>query len=283
MREICYNVATFQKGEKEMEKVKIYKIGNLSVKNRRIFETGTRFGNMNTAPAFYPEGMSKEDRKNAFLDHRKAASAYYNKEFDPYKFYIPSQNGEGKAVTLTKEMVDFAWDGWDLDITADILMVTDKTPRVVVGFPVADCPVIIASDLRQGITATAHCSGEMIDKYLPKLTVEALQSKHNSKLDEISIYVGSHAGPNWTYDRMPAWAKESFWEKTGAITEENGMYKINLTKAILSQLNPQKFESYYMNEDDTITNPNYYSNSAASKGVLEKKGRHFTGAYYKKK
>lgn len=37
-----------------------------------------------------------------------------------------------------------------------------------------------------------------------------------------------------------------------------------------------------MNDDNTLTNPNYYSNSAFKNGAEEKKGLNFTGAYYKK-
>ena len=145
----------------------------------------------------------------------------------------------------------------------------------------ADCPVIIASDLRNGVTATAHCSAEMIDKYLPKMIVEELQSKYNSKLEEIYVYVGAHAGNSWTYDTWPKWAKENFWEKTGAITEKDGIYRINLRVAMLSQLNPEVFDTFIINNDDTITNPNYYSNSAA-RTDKSKDGRHFEGAYYQK-
>jgi hypothetical protein len=36
-----------------------------------------------------------------------------------------------------------------------------------------------------------------------------------------------------------------------------------------------------MNNDDTITDPRYFSNSASSKGDEDKKGRHFAGAFYK--
>lgn len=261
--------------------LKIYKMGKGSNSDLRIFDDGNRFGNMNTQPKFFPSNMTKEERKEAFLAHRSLASEVYGFEFDPYKFYMPSQNKEGKAVELTKEMVEAYQDGWDLDIPADILVVTDKTPGVVVGFPVADCPVVIASDLKNGITATAHCSAEMIDNYLPKMTIEALQENYNSKLEDIFVYIGAHAGPNWTYDRYPSWAKESFWEETGAIKEENGLYKINLRKALLYQLHKEDYESFIVNDDDTITNPNYYSNSAAVHNPT-KAGRHFEGAYYAK-
>lgn len=264
-------------------KYAIYKAGTMPVNSVRMIDTTKQFGCMNTAERFYEEGLTKEERKALFLEHRKLVSLANNSEFDPYKFYMPSQTKDGSATVLTQEMVDAYQDGWDLDIKSDILIVTDKTPGVVAGYPVADCPVLIASDLKNGVTATAHCGAEMIDRYLPQMTVEALQSKYDSKLDDIYIYIGSHAGDSWTYDCMPPFAKESFWEETGAIKQtKDGNYKIDLRKSLLYQLNPEKFESYIVNNDDTITNNNYYSNSAA-RNNKDKAGRQFTGAYYKKR
>lgn len=264
-------------------KYAIYKFGNMPTNDLRILDVDKRYGCMNTGKMFYKEGLSAEERKALFLEHRQLASFDYYNEFDPKKFYMPSQNKKGEAVELTREMVEAHEDGWDLDIPGDILVITKDLPGVVAGYPVADCPVLIASDLKNGVTATAHCGAEMIDNYLPKLTIESLQSKYDSKLDDIYVYIGAHAGNNWTYDSMPKWAKESFWEETGAIREnKKGEFKIDLRKALLYQLDPEKFETFIVNNDDTITNPNYYSNSAA-RGDKSKAGRQFTGAYYRKK
>ena len=262
----------------------IYKQGPASFKNLRILNTGNKYGIMTTNALFYEDGMSFDERKAIFLECRKKVAADNNYAFDPYKFYIPKQDGKGKAVELTRDMVEAYEDGWDLDIEADILITTDKVPGVVVGFPVADCPVVVASDLKNGVTATAHCSAAMIDNYLPKMTIESLQSEYDSKLEDIYVYIGAHAGSSWTYDKWPNWAKENFWEETGAITEENGLYRINLRKALLSQLHPEKFETFIVNTTDTRTNPNYYSNSVYNngEGPKEKDGRHFEGAYYQK-
>lgn len=263
---------------------KIYKFGTMPTEQLRILETGNKYGCMNTKASCYKEGMSKKEIRAEFLEHRKMAAEDNNYAFDPYKFYMPSQDGKGKAVELTKEMVEAYEDGWDLDIPGDILVISDKIPGVVAGFPVADCPVVIASDLKNGVTATAHCSAAMIDNYLPKMTIESLQSEYDSKLEDIYVYIGAHAGSSWTYDKWPNWAKENFWEETGAITEENGLYRINLRKALLSQLHPEKFETFIVNTTDTRTNPNYYSNSVYNngEGPKEKDGRHFEGAYYQK-
>ena len=198
---------------------------------------------------------------------------------------MPIQNGEGKAVELTREMVEAYEDGWDLDIKADILITTDKIPGVVAGFPVADCPVVVASDLKNGVTATAHCSAKMINNYLPIRTVEALQSMYDSKKEDIYIYIGAHAGKDWSYDIYPDFATEHFWEETGAVKQvKEDDFRINMDNALLYQLHPEDYETYIINTDNTRTNPNYYSNSIYNhgKGKEEKNGMHFEGAYYQK-
>ena len=262
----------------------IYKKGSASVKNLRILNTGNKYGCMNIRVSCYPEGMSKEERKAEFLRHRELAAIDNNYAFDPYKFYIPSQDGKGKAVELTKDMVEAYEDGWDLDIPGDILIVTNKTPGVVAGYPVADCPVVIASDLKNGVTATAHCGVEMINNYLPIRTIEALQSMYNSKKEDIYVYIGAHAGKDWAYDKYPAFATEKFWEQTGAVKQvSDNDFKINMDNALLYQLNPEEYETFIINTDNTRLNPNYYSHSVyTNEGLKEKDGMHFEGAYYQK-
>ena len=41
--------------------------------NVKIVETGIKYGNMNTASSFFPEGMSAEEREKIFLDRRLRA------------------------------------------------------------------------------------------------------------------------------------------------------------------------------------------------------------------
>lgn len=265
---------------------KIYKKSLINTDNLGIIDVGNKYGCMNTMKTCYPEEMSNEERRLAFLEHRKLVSAAYDYEFNPYKFYMPTQNGEGKAVELTREMVEAYDDGWKLDIPGDILVVTDKTPGVVAGFPVADCVEIIASDLKQGITATAHCNNKKLNEKLPQRTVEALQSMYNSKLENISIYIGAHAGDSYTYNNWPDWATEEFWKETGAIKEEEkDLFRINHDLALLYMLDPEKFATFIINATDTITSSNHYSNHAYNhgKGPKEKEGRNFVGAYYKKR
>lgn len=253
--------------------------------NLKIFETPRAWGNMNTNSLFFNKEYANDfaKRKAIFLENRKKAGQKLG--CNPKKFYMPTQQKDGSYALLTKEMVDAYEDGWDLTIKADILMIKNDLPKVVIGYPVADCPLMIAVDSKNGVTATAHCSAEFIDFKLPKRTIDVLKSVYNSKESDLDIYFSACAGSNsYRYETYPKWAKDrSIWEETGSIKEENGIYKIDLRTAILRQLSPQAFHTFYMNPTDTITNDNYFSNYAFKHGIKEKGGRNFVGAFYIKK
>ena len=254
----------------------------------KYVETGNKFGNMNTAKAFYPEDFTAEDRKNAFLEHRIEASKEYG--FDPRMLFMALQkNKDGSYFALNSDYINEYKDGWDADINEDILIITDKTPDVVIGHPVADCPVVMMTDVRNGVSAIGHCSGEMIDKKLPMMIADALVDYCGSHDDEIYTFVSACAGPNWTYDSFPKWATDTEMWKDGIYQGEDGLFHINLRKVIAKQLqerNVYGFPNTYFNNVDTITDPRFYSNAAASPYGLnqpEKAGRNFAGVFYSTK
>lgn len=252
----------------------------------RYVETGNKYGNMNTAKAFYPEDYTAEDRKRAFNEHRLAAASDYG--FKPYMTFMASQvNKDGSYKVLDEEYVSQYTDGWDADIDEDILIVTEKTPEIVIGHPVADCPVVMMTDVRNGVSAIGHCSGEMIDKKLPMMIADALVDYCGSNDDEICTFVSACAGPNWTYDSYPKWATDmKMWEK-GIYCGEDGLFHIDLRKVIASQLMDRKIiTNSVFSKIDTISDPRFYSNAAASPNGLnmpEKAGRNFSGLFYKSK
>lgn len=253
--------------------------------NAKILETGKRFGNMNTAAAFYPEGLSLEERRKIFLKNRIMAGKHCG--FDGYKMFMADQKDKkGSYFEITDEYVRENPTGWS-DINEDILLITEDVPSVVIGHPVADCPVVMMEDPILGVSAIAHCSGEMIDKRLPMMVADALVDAYGSKDEDIVAYVSACAGPNWTYDSFPRWAKdEKMWEE-GIVADENGIFHIDLRKVIKKQLMMRNIDldNVSFNMDDTITNPNYYSNSASSLlggNDPSKAGRHFAGLFYPK-
>lgn len=254
------------------------------MKTAKVFETGNKFGNMNTQARFYPEGMSDAERSAIFLERRMRAG--YEFGFDGHKVFMADQlKKNGSYFEITRDYVEANPNGWS-DIAEDILIVTDKTPGVVIGHAVADCPVVMMEDPIKGVSAIAHCSADMIDRRLPMMIADALVDAYGSREEDIITYISACAGDSWTYDSFPKWALDTkMWED--GIYEENGVFHIDMRKVIRKQLEMRHIDldKTTFNSDDTITNLNYYSNSAASPYGLNdssKAGRHFAGLFYPK-
>lgn len=255
------------------------------MENVRVFETGNKFGNMNSQARFYPEGSTPEEIKAWFLARRMMAGREFG--FDGHKMFMADQvHKSGSYFEITEDYVRENPNGWS-DIPEDILIISDKVPGVVIGHAVADCPVVMMEDPIKGVAAVAHCSAEMVDKKLPMMLADALVEAYGSSDEDIITYVSACAGDSWTYDSFPKWATDKrLWEDS-IYADENGIFHIDLRKAIRKQLEERHIDlrRTTFNMDDTITNPNYYSNSAASPYGLNdscKSGRHFAGLFYPK-
>ncbi len=247
----------------------------------KIIESGKRFGNMNTNPMFYPGDITREEASELFLKNRMALGNEYG--FDGhYMFMADQKRGDGSYFTITQEYVDSNPNGWS-DIDEDILHIGVDVPGVVIGHSVADCPVIIMSDEEKGITGIAHCSAAHIDTKLPIMLADSLLDAVGSSDDAIKVYVGACASDSWTYTIYPPFAKdEKLWEDAIYVGDD-GLFHIDMRRVIAKQLRERNidFSNVRFNMDDTITNPNYYSNSLGRIDP-EKLGRHFTGAFYEK-
>lgn len=248
----------------------------------KIVESTREHGNMNANKRFYSESLTTEEREKLFFEHRAMLGSHYG--FDPNKFFMADQlDKTGSYFEITEDYVRENPNGWT-DIREDILIITDKVPGVVIGHPVADCPVVIISDARQGVTAIGHCSAELIDKKMPMMVADALVEAYGSNDKDLYAYISACAGPNWTYNNMPGWAKDmNVWKNS--IIDDNGIFRINLRQALLEQLKERKIVLNHIrcNPADTITDSRYYSNFAASTYGLNdesKSGRHFAGAFY---
>lgn len=271
----------------------------------KIIDVGNQFGTMNTSSIslsnlsgldkFYlyavfgvfvdhDSKLNSEIRQIIFERHRRAMADHYG--FDASKIFIADQkNKDGSSFEITREFVEANPDGLMTSIPEDILITTDKVPGVVIGHPIADCPVVMAADLRKGAVAIAHCSAELIDKKMPMMVVDALQRAYDSKDDDIVAYISACAGSDWSYDTYPRWATDrKLWD--GAIIEENGVFKIDMRKVIENELLERNIHTMEFNMDNTRTNPNYYSNSMASPNGGNdptKSGRNFAGVFFKPK
>lgn len=226
--------------------------------------------------------LTKSDKNMIFTNHRRAFAEANG--FDWHKMFMTDQvNKDGSYFEITRDYVEANPNGWT-DIPEDILIITDKTPGVAIGHPVADCPVIIMEDVKNNVTAIAHCSAELIDKRMPMMIADALNSAYNTKDEDIKVHVSSCAGPTWTYDKWPGFANDKkLWEDTGAITEwHDNEFKINLRAAIEGQLIERGIgQNVSYDFADTIIDREYYSNSE-SRSNPAKHGRQFNGAIYQK-
>jgi len=242
--------------------------------------------------------LNASDRGAVFKKHRRAFARAEG--FEWRKMFMADQvnftnakkviKDYGSVFEITQDYVEANPYGWT-DIDQDILMMRKNLKGVAIGHPVADCAVVAAEDRKQGITVVAHCGGEMIDKGLPMMMIEALYRK-GSKPEDIIVNVGARAGDSWVYtERRPGWATdEQIWDKTGAIVPGQTMkdgrlvdsYAIHQDNALAHEFKQVHIpaENIIWDTHDTITDPMYYSNSVARNGNSEKLGRQFVGATY---
>lgn len=253
----------------------------------RIIDTGRVMGNMNTAPRFYPENWTREERVADFLKRRIVLGEAYR--FDGHKMFMVDQvNKDGSYHIFTDEDVKKNPNGWG-DYNEDIGIISDVYSKgIVVGHPVADCPVVIVTDHLNGVSAIAHCSAELVNIHMPALTVEALKKASKElgvKADEnyYGAYISPCAGPNWEYNCYPKWAtNEEVWKNhIKENKDKKGFFNIDIREATIEQLRGcgLSLAQIHVSSIDTITNPLYYSNSASYQDPT-KAGRNFIGAFY---
>ncbi len=259
-------------------------------------DTKKDYGNMNTNARFYPAEWSAQQRREDFMRRRIQLGNDYG--FDGHKMFMADQvdsskylKGEGTKIgtsfKLTEDYAKAHPNGWS-DINEDILIITKDAPDIVAGHPVADCPVVMITDRKHGFTAVGHCSAELIDAKLPMMIADSLVEACGSHDEDLLAIVGACAGPNWTYNNFPGWAKDKeVWKNAIVASEKDGktIFTIDMRKALIEQFEKRNIRQYILSNNDTITDSNYYSNFAASPYGLNdqsRAGRQFIGAFYKK-
>ncbi len=271
--------------------------------NLNYFNSTILDGNMNTAPRFYKEGMTREEIKKDFTERRIKLGEQYG--FDGLKILTPIQKSrpnledkseeekqvlldkyhskypDGYYVRITEDMIEGYEDLYDLDIYSDILMIGKELPKIALAYPVADCPVLFVEDTKNNVVAMAHCGGEYIDRCLPSQMIDAIRSETDVKVEDISVTVGPYAHKeNFTYNGIPKWVQNfNVWSR--ALENKSGYMHIDMEMAIRNQLLKQGVDAYniHFSELDTITDPRFYSNNRASIDK-EKSGRFYSGCFY---
>ena len=166
-------------------------------------------------------------------------------------------------------------------LEADILIISERYPKVAVTHNMADCPVLIAEDRKKGMTALAHCGIYHINRGLPKALINSLLYNFNSKQQDIYLYIGSHIKKeSYIYDKYPPQATNNkIW--INAIEKRDNKYYIDLDQAIINQLKEFNLGDIKISPIDTATNPDYASHRREKEGDLTKKGQNIVGFYYK--
>ncbi len=251
-----------------------------------IFESGISDGIMSRNKKFYSNDMTQAEINQKFLETRIQLGKKYG--FDGHKIFQALQKTEtnninypdGKYIVLNEQNMELD-DYWYEQLPADILIISNKFKKIVVGNQMADCPVIIVEDRKLGVTALSHCGSIYINRKLPAQTVQALQKEYNSNLDDIYIYIGSCAKKeSYVYDKYPSWATNSdVWQKH--ITKRDNKYYIDITSAIVNQLKEIGVKNINVSNKDTITNDTFYSHRGASLGNESKLGQNFVGFFYR--
>lgn len=250
----------------------------------KTFYSEVSNGIMSSKKDFYPN-MSKEEIIKELKKRRIELGKL--KGFSGKKMIVPSQDIElkkhnnGQYEDVTERVMDILsdnpyYDLWNLDIPCDIMLIRSNLKGVVLTYPSADCPVVIASS--NDTIALAHTSAVHIDRNLPNLLIDSLRKVSNCKDDEIKAYVGPCAGESYIYETYPSWAKNDDWKYF--ITETTEGYKIDLKKAVYKELKDSGVKDITISSVDTIIDSRFYSNYAYKHGFEEKNGRFLTGAYF---
>lgn len=252
----------------------------------KIFETNKQDGVLCKNKKFYDEHLSEDDIKQIFKETRHKLGE--KNGFKGEKMFQANQKSpdksdlyeNGKYVVLDDTFMQKE-DFWYEDIKTDILILEDKYKGIVVGHPMADCPILIIEDRKKGVTALSHCGASYIDRLLPQQTVEALIKEFNSNPEDLYAYIGSSAKKeSYVYETYPKWANnKELWKDT--ITKEDDGYHIDLVTTITKQLVKMNIKNITISPIDTITNEEYYSHYASFKGKKDKFGQNFVGFFYK--
>lgn len=242
-------------------------------------------GPMSGGKAYYDPSMSREEIIKDLRERRQKLGEL--KGFSGKRILVPLQDvklekySNGHCEDVTERMQDTLnenpdYDLWNFDIPCDVMYINSSLKGVALAYPVADCPVVIASTRKA--MALGHCSVVHIDRMLPKYIVEALRSKTNCADGAINVYVGPCAGDSYVYETYPNWAKDPIWEQF--VTDTGNGFRIDLKGAIRKELDDINVSNVTMSSLDTITDPRFYSNYAFNHGDPTKNGRFLTGAYF---
>lgn len=244
------------------------------------FTSSKNEGQMNTAASFYPEGMTPAERKQIMEANKQKLGDRVG--FDYKKLFIPIQKTSNKpdlyenghTLILDNGIVNAYDNLYNFDYNCDIVKITRETPYVAIGYPMADCAIITAVNLKTEEAVMTHCGGEYINRYLPMQLIDSLGGKE----EDIRVHVSPFAHtlnyrtgkPNWISDRQ-IWDGFLDFNANGLDINQLGALRKMLKQRMIDDKN------IYFYPFDTTKDTRFYSNSNAYNGLKEDAGRQLAG------
>lgn len=250
-----------------------------------IFEGTKEDGIFSSNKKFYKENTSEEEIYEEIKKSRIKLGKRYG--FSGLKMFQVKQKMEDNDNYPDNKWVEIdesymtKEDYFQEEIEADILAITDKYKKIALSHRMADCPVLIVEDRKQGVSAIAHCGFYHINRGVPKALIKTMIQEFKSQEQDLYLYIGSHIHKeNYIYDKYPEKAtNKEIWYN--AIEEKDGLYYIDLEKAIRNQLSDFKLGEIKVSPINTATDDNYASHREATLGNKNKLGQNIVGFYYK--
>ena len=250
-----------------------------------IFEGNKEDGIFSKKEKFYPKNYTEKDIYESIKKDRIQLGKKYG--FSGLKMFQIEQKMEDNdtypdnlAVEITDKYLKKE-DYFTEQIKGDILVIRNQYKGIVLCHRMADCPVLIAEDRYQGISAIVHCGIYHINRGLPREFIKTLINDYHSREEDIYLYIGSHIKKDsYIYDKYPIQAtNQDIWKD--AIIKREKEYYVDLEQAIKNQLKDFSLAEINISPIDTAKDDRYASHREAVFGNKEKLGQNIVGFYYK--
>ena len=249
-----------------------------------IFEGNMKDGTFSKHKKFYPKDYTEKDIYESILKDRIKLGKKY--QFNGKKMFQITQKMEDNDIYPDNKYI-FIDDSLDKEdyfkevIHGDILVISNKYKKIALSHRMADCPVLILEDRKQGLTSIVHCGIYHINRGLPEEFIKCMINNFDSKPENLYLYIGSHIKKeSYIYNTYPKHATNPNIWKDAIEAKEDG-YHIDLEKAILNQIEKYNLKEIIISDIDTCTNKDYASHYAAVHGNPNKLGQNIVGFYYK--
>ena len=204
-----------------------------------VFNTNRAYGNMNAAKAFYPEGMSAEERSAAARANRSKIAEEVG--FDLNRLFMTDQPKApemgGSCYTVTKEDLENWKDLYAYGVTAHTAKITPDTPGVAIGFNLSGGANIVAMNTKTMEATSTFCKVQNIDARIP----ETIASATGGNPEDIIVVTSpfEHITPKYNEDKnwRPGWHKDNgVWDDAYYVDPDTNIIYYNQLKALKNQL-----------------------------------------------